>query len=191
MEHEEGVVEMTPNEPSRPDLLETNHEDSGKQVIRGLSALLQGPVGERNSALELVSGVRGVRHRLPDDARTRVAPSLEPRPEAAHPLLAIIPGLIDDRHGVARTIPGLTDHAGRMAPIKQKRRARNGAVTVPVEVQMPPVLKDDVDGAAKASGVSRSLYFELLLQQLRDSTGHLPVLAPTFDIDQEAHISAA
>lgn len=104
---------------------------------------------------------------------------------------SLIPGLIPPALGVAHAMPGLSHHSGRMAPIKQKRRARNGAVTVPVEVQMPPVLKDDVDGAAKASGVSRSLYFELLLQQLRDSTGHLPVLAPTFDIDQEAHISAA
>jgi len=105
--------------------------------------------------------------------------------------VSLIPGLIAPPLGVAHAMPGLTHHAGHMAPIKQKRRARNGAVTVPVEVQMPPVLKDDIDGAAKASGVSRSLYFELLLQQLRDSAGHLPVLAPTFDIDQEAHISAA
>ena len=103
----------------------------------------------------------------------------------------LIPGLIRPTRGVARTIPVLNHHSGGMAPIKQKRRARNGAVTVPVEFQMPHVLKDDVDGAAKASGVSRSLYFELLADQLRDSTGRLPVLAPTFDIDQEAHISAA
>lgn len=105
--------------------------------------------------------------------------------------LLVVPGLIPSTSGVAHTMPGLNHHAVGMAPIKQKRRARNGAVTVPVEVQMPPVLRDDFDGAAKASGVSRSLYFELLAQQLRDSTGRLPVLAPTFDIDQEAHISAA
>lgn len=101
------------------------------------------------------------------------------------------PGLIAARRRVAPTIPGLSRQDFCMAPTKQKRRARHGAPTVPVEVQMPPVLKDDVDGAAKASGVSRSLYFELLLKELRDSSGRLPVLAPTLTLDQEAHISAA
>lgn len=101
------------------------------------------------------------------------------------------PGLITARRRVPPTIPGLRRQDFCMAPTKQKRRARHGAPTVPVEVQMPPVLKDDVDGAAKASGVSRSLYVELLLKELRDSSGRLPVLAPTLNIDQEAHFSAA
>jgi hypothetical protein len=46
---------------------------------------------------------------------------------------------------------------------------------------MPPVLKGDVDQAAKASGVSRSLYVELLFQRLRDTSGQLPVLVPSLE----------
>jgi hypothetical protein len=56
---------------------------------------------------------------------------------------------------------------------------------------MPPVLKGDVDQAAKASGVSRSLYVELLFQRLRDNSGQLPVLVPSLEPSQEARTTAA